>query len=876
MKCAISAIALALLTTCGCLFAPPALSQEAYFRQFETLRNEGRFAEAIAALNRAILALQAQNQLATPKGAILFNNLGELHYQLGRYAEAIPYYERSISLAKGRLSEPQIAITYRNLGIVCQLTGRLADAVSAYKASIALLSKYPNERVQLASTINNVATLLQDQKRYADAEKLYQQALGIYRGAFGEKHLYTAAAYNNLGELYEAAGDLSRAEPMMLTANAILAEVFNRDHPRRVPTLRNLGLFYSKKQDWPKAVQYYREAVEILEKQGERSVRSRDAQLAATDLDPSVQKAAAGEYINASMKLLMADRSQGVALSREVFKAGQWRPSQTAASLLQMSARASAGGDALSSLLRRRQDLAAEWQSRQQALTQAALKNETSAAGRDAAARLEAIGSEIAGLDRSISAQFPEYADLTNPAPLDVTEVQSLLGEDEALVLFIETGNPTWVWVVTKTEKSLSIVNMSSAALANQVAIFRCGLDQANWQDPSDWPETEPADARRKQAQKAIFERCRTLGREPAADGVLPFDTALAHKLYKLFFGAAGKAIAGKHLLIAPSESLMQMPFAALVVDEPRPDAALSEAKWLGAAAPLSILPSVSSLRALRRVSRPSEAKKAFLGFGNPLLSGDPEAASLALAKQTCSGGPVQFADSGARAPRRTFRLRPGDAFRGGLANVNVLKAQMPLPETADELCSVAGSLKASPDDVFLGERATEKVFKELSRNGRLADYRVIHFATHGLVSGDLPGISQPGLLLTPPATPTEEDDGLLTASEVAQAKLDANWVVLSACNTASGGAEGAEALSGLARAFFYAGSRALLVTHWQIDSEAAVKLTTGAFSAMETDSNISQAEAMRIAMASLAKDGRFTHPSLWAAFELIGDGGRK
>ena len=85
---------------------------------------------------------------------------------------------------------------------------------------------------------------------------------------------------------------------------------------------------------------------------------------------------------------------------------------------------------------------------------------------------------------------------------------------------------------------------------------------------------------------------------------------------------------------------------------------------------------------------------------------------------------------------------------------------------------------------------------------------------------GKLQGNSEPGLILTPPAEASEEDDGYLSASEIAGLKLDADWVILSACNTAAGGAQGAEALSGLARAFFYAQARALLVSHWEVNSE--------------------------------------------------------
>jgi CHAT domain-containing protein len=103
--------------------------------------------------------------------------------------------------------------------------------------------------------------------------------------------------------------------------------------------------------------------------------------------------------------------------------------------------------------------------------------------------------------------------------------------------------------------------------------------------------------------------------------------------------------------------------------------------------------------------------------------------------------------------------------------------------------------------------------------------------------------------------------------------------VVLSACNTGVGGSQGAEALSGLAKAFFYAGSRALLVTHWEIDSDAAVELTTGAFNAMENNPRLSQAEAMRTAMAALVSDQSVSlasHPATWAVFALAGDGGRR
>jgi CHAT domain-containing protein len=203
------------------------------------------------------------------------------------------------------------------------------------------------------------------------------------------------------------------------------------------------------------------------------------------------------------------------------------------------------------------------------------------------------------------------------------------------------------------------------------------------------------------------------------------------------------------------------------------------------------------------------------------------------------------------------------------------LRQQPPLPETADELCEAATKLGVPDSDVWLGERMTESAIKNLSVTGHLKDYRSLHFATHGLVSGDL-NQNEPALVFSPPAEVSDVDDGLLTASEVMQLKLNADLVVMSACNTAAGNAPSAEALSGLAQAFFYAGARTLLVSHWPVDSQSAVFLTTRAFETVAADPNGGYADAMRRSMMALIEDKsrpENAHPAYWAPFAVVGGG---
>jgi CHAT domain-containing protein len=183
----------------------------------------------------------------------------------------------------------------------------------------------------------------------------------------------------------------------------------------------------------------------------------------------------------------------------------------------------------------------------------------------------------------------------------------------------------------------------------------------------------------------------------------------------------------------------------------------------------------------------------------------------------------------------------------------------------------VARALGGDADSVLLGAAASESGL----RAHPLDQYRVVYFATHGLLPGELHCQAEPGLVLSPPADPaaTTDSDGLLEASEVAALRLNADLVVLSACNTAAagGGRFGGGALEGLADAFFNAGARAVLASHWEVPSAATATLMEDVFQRYGQDRRLGLAESLRQSQLDLARAPATAHPFYWAAFTMIG-----
>jgi CHAT domain-containing protein len=445
----------------------------------------------------------------------------------------------------------------------------------------------------------------------------------------------------------------------------------------------------------------------------------------------------------------------------------------------------------------------------------AKLRTDAIRQSRDGIAAAEKARGEIV---RDVAKRFPEYQALVNPKPPTLDQVAELLDSGEVLVSIFPTPTGTFVWAAGGNRgQSFHFSPLKQADVKALVAKLRAALDQGDRPTP----------------------------------GSLAFDAAASHRLYGELVAPFGPRLVGaRSLVFAVNGDLAQIPLAVLLTEAPVDGAPPA---WLVRTVAVSQVSTVAAFSALRRSKRRTVPALAFMGFGDPVYKRDapPVAAGLVRAVVKAS----------ARVTRDAVF---SDADYAELP---------PLPETRDEILGIARALGADPvRDTLLGAQAS----REAVLGADLATRRVVAFATHGLKPGDLPGLSRPALALSAPKDPNESP--LLVLDDVMALKLNADWVVLSACNTASDDGRAEEALSGLARGFFFAGARSVLATHWAVESRSAQELVTRIFDGVARDPSRGRAEALRQAQLELI-DGKagaaYRHPFFWAPYARTGDPAR-
>lgn len=537
-------------------------------------------------------------------------------------------------------------------------------------------------------------------------------------------------------------------------------------------------------------------------------------------IDVLGQRAQAGDAASMDEAFRIADLARGSAVQR---------------ALAASAARSNIADPELAVLARREQDLQYEASNLSDAIGDLLARGrvaESDSIVADMRRSLDQIRTQLVQAQTSIEKKFPSYASLLDPQPLSMREAQRLMRSDEALIAVYSGSQRSYVWAMTATGSPKFIVSdLSRSQMDEHVARLRIALD------PSVQLSGKPQ----------------------------PFPYASAWLLYEQLLAPLKDAWGvSNSLMLIPHGSLGQLPVSVLLT-EPYMGApskvlfeGMAKAPWLMNQWATSQLPSALALSALRSSSSKRSASRPFLGVGDPVFT-SAGASSVAQNKtqQRAGAKPAAQATMVELAPPIDFSLLPA------------------LPDTAQEINEVAGILRADTGrDIYLQKRASEAQVKAMD----LVDYRVLMFATHGLMSGEMPGVFQPALALSNPNVTGETEDGMLTMEEILSLKLNADWVILSACNTAAGDGQSSESVSGLGRAFFYAGAKALLVTNWSVETESARMLTTETFKRMVSDPKLTRATALQQSALQLMrvknKDFSYAHPMFWAPYAIIGDGG--
>ncbi len=322
---------------------------------------------------------------------------------------------------------------------------------------------------------------------------------------------------------------------------------------------------------------------------------------------------------------------------------------------------------------------------------------------------------------------------------------------------------------------------------------------------------------------------------EPSGNSVPTFDVEAAQELYTAALGDVAPGLEGAAAFsVAPTGPLLSLPFEVLLTG-PASGAKLADAPFLVKRFPIVHVPSAANLVSLRHAG--AHADKPWFGFGDFRPIGRAEAA----------------------------RLYPGSTCAESASQLASLPA---LPGARLELEAVRRELGAGPADQLLGTSFTRSaVLKQ-----KLQDYRILHFATHAVLPSEIACQQEPAIVTSVP--PGEQGAGLLTSTDVLlNLKLDADVIVLSACNTGgAGGRDGGESLSGLARSFFFAGARALMVTHWDMEDQAGAYLVTKTLAGLQGEGGLAPA-LRKVQLEMLATEG-YEQPFFWAPVVVIGEGG--
>jgi CHAT domain-containing protein/uncharacterized protein HemY len=862
------------------------------------------------------LAIRRETRDRKGEGADL-HNMGIVYRQFGYYQKALEYYNQALPImreTKNRLGESS---ALSSLGDVYCLLGQYEKALQVLQQSMAIAEEIGHRKGK-ANVLATMGTVHRRLGQYGRALQYHQRCLTIRKET--ENRRGEAAALSLIGNDYMNLQQFNQALQAFEPALTITREI--KDRRGESDALSNMGSVYNGLGQYEKALQYQEQALaikrEIKDLRGEgmaligigfscRQLGRQDRALQALNQSLRIfQEMGAPEFLwraqrgLASVEATMGKNEEALAhyeqaldtiesirgeLSEEAAKAtfmrDKLRVYDELIILLQtMYAKSPAKGYDRKSLeiFERKQgrvfleeigksgarnfaglpeavrNRESELEDRLTELRSAvaderskSTKGQTSPSVRALQQQITQVKSAAANLREEIKAGYPDYYALKYPRPATLSELQDrVLKPGEVILVYGVLENATCLWVIAKDQFKLFSVGVGEKELANRISTFRQGLDVVL------------EAVQRKESVESFSKILQSSLKDLQQNG---------RGLYALLFPEGARPIVAQAgtLYVVPTGSLYGLPFEALVTAG---KSAEKDLHYLVESHSIGYLSSASLLKILRdaKLRRKEPAQFPLLAFANPTYGGT----KISLPK----GIPLRAGDADEAG------IPAGDAAMTDMRARSYMQLMgggfVELPETEDEAKEIK-SILAAPDQshpLQLREAASRSNILRYNKENKLGGYRYLVFACHGVIPGEMDPVTQPALVLSHP-DPSTKGEGFLTMADVFGLQLNADLVTLSACNTGRGKTRRGEGVIGLTRAFMYAGTPAISVTLWSVESKSARVLSTGFYENLK--SGKSRAESLRTSKLRMIRSEAgeyYHHPFFWAPVVVFGDGG--
>lgn len=803
-------------------------------------RNMGRYQKALAHFVKALEVKRKINDRGGEASALA--NLGIVYDDLSQYGKSLSYYERALAIDREMSNQTGIGSDLNNLGVLYRNLGQYKKALKYFTQALAI-DREIGDRKGESSDLGNMGIAYSDLGQYEKALLYYKEALAIGKGIGFQSGV--GDDLSNLGNLYHELGEYEKALEYYEQALAIENEIGDRRGEGNI--LNNMGVVYRDLGRYTKAKKMFSASMKLFREIGapeslwspQVELAGIEAKLGETDTAADFYELAINtvETIRGSLtkkdvktsymknKIYLYNQFIELLLNLhqnhpdqeydckaiEIFERKQGR--------IFLEEMGKSGAKNFASIPDRILDKEKELDARLVLLQKHRAdegskpeKDRNMKRIRELETQIEAVKAEQQQLQEEIKTDYPDYYALKYPKPVSLKELQkNVLRPSEMMLIYSVMEGSTCLWAISKDHFALHPLETNEKDLVEKVEIYRnLGI----------------APSGRDLRGKVIHLKTQEKYEIP--------------DLYALLFTkAVRKAItSAKTIYIIPTGPLYMLPFEALKNEH---------GKYLIEDHALAYLSSASLLKILRdaQARKKEKAEHPLLAFADPVY-GEKAATSDAI---------------------RSMR---NESYRSFMDSEFT-----PLPETEDEVRTIKDILKA-PDQskpLWLGQKASRSSVFKLNQSQTLDDYRYLVFACHGVLPDDITRITQPALVLSHP-DPTTQENGFLTMVDVFGLSLNADLVTLSACNTGRGKTVKGEGIMGLTRAFMYAGTPAVTVTLWSVESHSAKALNVGFFKNLKEGK--SRAEALReikLAMLRGAFGERWKQPYFWAPVVMFGDG---